>query len=90
MSASTPALITGVVTDEEGRPVAEAAVSVQAAPVPVPDISALTGSDGRFTYAPPVPGRYTLAARAPGYRVGTIQVGVHSSTVTVELRLTRQ
>ncbi|MFE5672605.1 carboxypeptidase-like regulatory domain-containing protein [Agromyces sp. NPDC056523] len=67
-------LITGRVTDDAGRPVAEAAVAIVAAPGPVPDIAALTGADGRFTMSVAEPGEYTVVATAPDQRTGAVTV----------------
>ena len=86
---STPRVIVGVVLDTAGRPVADATVAVVAAPVPVADIAALTGPDGRFTIAVPEPGDYTLLATAPDSRSARVSVRVDVATAQaqVELRL---
>lgn len=66
-SGSAPVgVITGVVTDGEGRALAEVSVSLLDAPVAVPDIAALTGPDGSFALGAPSPGRYTVVATGPG------------------------
>jgi Carboxypeptidase regulatory-like domain len=57
-----PLLISGVVVDAAGRPVADARVALAAAPVEVPDIAALTGEDGGFSIRVPVTGSYRVAA----------------------------
>lgn len=84
-------IITGTVTDDAGRPLAEAAVAIAAAPGPVPDIAALTGTDGRFAIAAPEPGSYTVVATAPGGRTGrvTVHVGLEGRPEgDVEIRVT--
>jgi Carboxypeptidase regulatory-like domain len=48
--------------DADGRPVADARVSLVAAPVEVPDIAVLTGEDGGFSIGVPVTGSYRVAA----------------------------
>lgn len=58
-----PVVVSGVVTDPTGRLVVGAVVAVAAAPVPVPDIAALTGGDGRFSIMVPGPGTYRLLVR---------------------------
>jgi hypothetical protein len=69
-------VITGIVTDDAGQPLAEAAVAIAAAPGPVPDIAALTGPDGRFAIAAPEPGQYIFVATAPDQRTGRVSVHV--------------
>ena len=87
---STPLTIAGVVLDGAGRPVSDAAVAVVAAPVPVADLAALTGRDGRFTIAAPEPGRYTILATAPDSRSSRVSVwvDVDAAETQVEIRVT--
>jgi hypothetical protein len=59
-----PQLLSGVVVDTAGQPVADARVALAAAPVEVPDIAVLTGEDGRFSIGVPVPGAYRVTAHA--------------------------
>ena len=49
----SPGVIRGVVLSEAGEPAAEATVSLSSAPVPVPDMAALTGETGEFALAAP-------------------------------------
>lgn len=58
-------VISGQVRDSEGRPVAEARVSFAGGPVPLPDIAAMTGEDGSFQVAAPVPGEYSIVCTLP-------------------------
>jgi hypothetical protein len=68
-------LLSGVVVDAAGHPVADARVALAAAPVEVPDIAALTGEDGRFSIAVPVTGVYRVAANGdPGHAEETVDV----------------
>jgi hypothetical protein len=65
VATPTP-VVAGVVRDDDGHPVAAARVYVVDAPVPVPDIAALSGPDGTFSVGLPVAGRYTMEAAAEG------------------------
>jgi len=58
-------LITGVVLDSGGAPVTGATVHIADGPAAFPDVAALTGQDGSFSFSVPVEGDYTLACRAP-------------------------
>ncbi len=59
-----PLVLMGVVVDSAGRPVADARVALASSPVEVPDIAGLTGEDGAFSLAVPVPGVYRVAVFA--------------------------
>lgn len=61
MEDLTPVPVGGVVRDAAGRPVAVARVAFTAGPGPLPEIAALTGSDGRFTRSAPRSGRYEVS-----------------------------
>ena len=86
-----PGLVRGVVMDAGGRPVAGARVSFRSGPGPLPDIAALSGSDGTFALTAPSAGRYELAAfgdeGAPGTATVTVAQG---ETATVTLRFARR
>lgn len=75
-------MIEGVVTDPSGQPVPGAVVMVAAAPVPVPDIAALTDVEGRFSIAVPVPGAYRLLIRGA---IGMAEIPVSIGTQVVEV-----
>lgn len=65
MNGSSPAVeITGVVRDTSGTPVTGAHVLFTEGPRPLPDIAAVTDTDGRFSLVAPAPGEYTLICRA--------------------------
>jgi hypothetical protein len=87
-----PTLVTGVVRDHRGKPVQGARVAVVSAPTDMPDIAALTGRDGRFTFAVPQPGSYTIACFADGYARADVSIRVSSSSPPAELdvRLRRE
>ena len=89
------ATISGRVVDAAGRPVAGATVYTVSAPVPMPDIAALTDGDGRFSVAAPVPGRYEIGCRSGAQGSATAGVSVGGARgdaavprpVEVEIRL---
>jgi len=58
--------IAGRVLAAGGVPVTEATVMITASPGPHPDIAALTGAGGEFSFRGLPPGEYTLLANAPG------------------------
>jgi hypothetical protein len=55
-------LLTGIVSDSSGAPVAGARVAIVEAPVEVPDTALLTSEDGRFSLGVPAAGTYRVAA----------------------------
>lgn len=57
--------------DPQDHPVVEAAVYLVSAPVPMPDIAQLTDEEGRFAFAAPSPGPYTIGVHSD--RWGTTQ-----------------
>lgn len=67
----TPGRVSGVVVDENGRPVAGATVKLTQLPNDVDaedsELSAATNSTGRFTLGELVPGKYSLEATATGH-----------------------
>ena len=54
-------IISGVIRDAQGKPVAHARVYFTSGPVSLPDIAALTDDQGAFTLSVPVRGDYTIA-----------------------------
>ncbi|MEV0323259.1 carboxypeptidase-like regulatory domain-containing protein [Streptomyces sp. NPDC050658] len=82
MSGSDSAVqIAGVVQDADGAPVAGAHVLFTDGPAPLPDIAAVTDTEGRFSLGAPIAGAYTLTCRADplmgpsGTAVATVRVG---------------
>lgn len=61
------ALVSGVVSGPDGKPVREARVYFAGGPAPLPDIAALTGPDGRYALAAPTPGAYEVECTAEGF-----------------------
>jgi hypothetical protein len=87
-----PEAINGNVRDRHGQPIAEAQLAIETSPVPVPDVAALTGSDGGFQLTAPAPGTYTIRCTLPdGYserRTVEIAPG-ESALLTVEMNVDR-
>jgi uncharacterized GH25 family protein len=82
-------LISGVVVDQSGNPVADARVYFTAGPAPFQDTAALTNDGGEFALAAPADGLYRVEASARGY-AGAASAEVTASRgreVRLELRL---
>jgi hypothetical protein len=87
----TPSLISGIVSDVSGRPLAGARVSFTAGPVSLPDIAALTDSRGSFTLTAPAPGSYEIEAVAEGFVSKRVSVAVSAGRpARVELVLDKE
>ncbi|MDH3683630.1 MAG: carboxypeptidase-like regulatory domain-containing protein [Acidimicrobiia bacterium] len=89
----TAYIVRGVVVDQTGQAVDEAAVSFVDGPGSWPDIAAMTGDDGRFALTAPIAGQYRLGVRADGYDLVEVAVAVgpetgDGATVTVTLPAT--
>lgn len=84
-------LISGVVRDGVGRPVAQARMYVTDGPEPFPDIAALTMSDGSFRLSVASEGTYTLGCSAEGFAPTSVTVLVRGDQgQRVEIRLQGQ
>jgi hypothetical protein len=84
------AVIFGVVRDPDGHPVGGARIVYASAPVAMPDIAALTGSDGDFVLSAPAPGTYVLGCYAEGYASAALSIHVAGAeTVHVQIALNR-
>lgn len=79
-------MVAGRILDADGRPVEGATVYVISAPTSMPDIAQMTGKDGAFAIAAPMPGRYRLGINAAGYRQMQQDVDVPASK-PVDIRL---
>ena len=66
---------------------AQARVHAVKAPGPMPDIAALTGRDGRFTIAAPLPGGYEIGCTSDAHGSATVEVRVGDGPAHVEIRL---
>jgi hypothetical protein len=72
-------VVRGQVLGPDGAPVGDARVVITGAPVPVPDIAAVTDGEVRFSIAVPAAGRYTVEARADAVPNGTAAGSVEVS-----------
>ena len=80
--AQTQHIISGIVRDFQDNPVAQARLYFISGPVSLPDIAALTDSDGLVTLSVPSPGTYTLGCAAEGFSSTTVTVTVTSDQET--------
>lgn len=83
-------VISGVVRDQAGKPLAEARIGFARAPVALPDVAILTGTDGRFQLSVPVPGSYSLVCTLPDGTDETRTIDVTSdaeASVTFEVNI---
>jgi hypothetical protein len=80
-------LIHGVLIDEHEAPIPWASVLFTEAPVPLPDVAAMTDDHGGFTLTAPAPGRYRLRCQAPDHEPAELTVDVGGGDVTVTCRL---
>jgi hypothetical protein len=69
-------LVSGTVRDPRGNPVAQARVYFTSGPVSLPDIAALTNSDGAFSLSAPTAGTYHIECTAEGFARGAAIVTV--------------
>ncbi|MEO7270532.1 MAG: carboxypeptidase-like regulatory domain-containing protein [Vicinamibacterales bacterium] len=63
---SGPAIVSGVVRDSSGAPIEGARVMFADGPGSLPDVAALTGTDGGFTLSVPVAGTYRIQCVVEG------------------------
>ena len=82
-------MIAGIVRDETGAPIADVRVYLTHAPVAIPDVAALTGADGRFALAAPVPGSYVVECTADGFAPERRTVVVQRDDEVLEIDLGR-
>ncbi|MWA15375.1 carboxypeptidase-like regulatory domain-containing protein [Streptomyces sp. BA2] len=95
MNGSSPAVeITGVVRDTSGAPVPGAHVLFTEGPQPLPDIAAVTDTEGRFSLGAPTTGEYTLVCRADplmgpsGTAEATVRVEPSARAASLRVELT--
>ncbi|MBE7536347.1 MAG: carboxypeptidase regulatory-like domain-containing protein [Anaerolineales bacterium] len=73
--------VSGIVTDLDGNPLAEAGIAVTKSVVGVPEILILSGEDGRYTWHLPA-GTFTLSAMKEGYKELSLEVVVKEGETT--------
>jgi hypothetical protein len=77
MSNETEAsIISGVVRDPDGKPVAGARVYFTQSPVALPDIAALTNDKGEYSLTVPTDGKYKIGCTADEFEIATRAVEV--------------
>lgn len=69
-------VISGVVRDPDGEPVAGARVYFTASPVALPDIAALTNDKGEYSLAVPASGKYKIGCTADEFETLTREVEI--------------
>ncbi len=67
-------LLTLRVVDSAGQPVENARVMLESAPVPVPDIAAMSDDEGRVIIPLPATGSYSIGCFADGYAAGHFEI----------------
>lgn len=67
-----------------------ASVTVESAPQPMPDVAALTGSDGRVTLGTAGSGSYVIAVHATGFKPARAECDVGSTDHHIEVQLVPQ
>lgn len=80
-------IISGIVHDSSGRPVAQARVYFMSGPAALQDISALTDDDGVFALSTPSDGIYQIGLAADDLAPTSITVAVQDR-LEVKLRIT--
>ncbi len=84
-------VISGVVQDAHGHPIAQARVYFTNGPVPLPDMAALTDKEGAFSLAAPVVGSYTIGCAAEGFAQTEVPATIADSKETrLEIQLRPQ
>ena len=76
--AGQASLVSGVVRDPGGKPVSDARVYFTAGPVALPDIAALTDSNGAYSLSVPAAGTYSIECVADGFAPESATVAVAS------------
>jgi len=87
--SDNPPVVAGMVVDAKGNPVEGARVYFVEGPVPLPDIAALTDSNGQFSLSAPVSGTYQLgvASEEPEGFIQTTSVVDVSGEPRVDLEV---
>ena len=75
--------------DQSARPVQMAAVTITNSPVPVPDIGALTGTDGQVSIGVPCAGDYGVMVNAEGFPVVVEQIAAVEDDSSTDILLNK-
>lgn len=73
-------IISGVVRNPDGKPIAGARVYFTASPVALPDIAALTNERGEYSLTVPVAGNYKIGCTADDFKTLTRELEVEKGT----------
>jgi hypothetical protein len=83
-------VISGVVRNPRGEPVAQARVYFTGGPTAFPDIAALTDRGGKFSLSAPSGGTYNLECMAEGFAPAAVTITVEEGQeVQLEIGLKR-
>ena len=82
-TSSNDGVVIGTVTDPSGRPLAEATVSVPKGTAPVPEMTAITSSDGVYQWSLPA-GTFTLEVHKDGYTTAATEVIVAAGETSTQ------
>lgn len=83
-----PLVLSGIVHDTGGHPIARARVYFTSGPSPLPDIAALTDDAGTFALSVSAPGSYSVECAADGFVTAPVTVEVTTSQ-RIEVELSR-
>ncbi len=84
------ALITGKVTDKNGKPIPEAGVAVTKSSTSVPEMLVLTNEEGEYVWELP-PGEFTLTVYKDGYAEKSMDITVkEGETAKLDFELEKQ
>jgi len=73
-------VISGVVRNADDQPVGDARVYFTEAPMPLPDIAALTNDKGEYSLSAPASGKYKITCTAGDYAPLTHKVNIKQGT----------
>lgn len=82
-------IISGVISDSDGKPLADAQIYFTESPMPLPDIAMLTDSDGKYSLSVPSAGKYGIGYNAAGFASKKVTVTIGSeqnTTLDVQLK----
>lgn len=84
-------IISGIVLDPSGHPVAQARVYFMSGPAALPDIATLTNDEGAFVLSTPSKGTYQIGIAADDFAPTSIMVTVKDEQeVKLKIKLVRR